>query len=484
MSRDAGLDFLRGMAIFGMVLSGTISRNAELPGWLFHAQVGPPDFVFNPNNPGITWVDLVFPFFLFTLGMAIPLSIQKLLDKGKSQTSIMKKLFLRSLKLWFFAVMLGHLSVFHYPAVAGYWSYLLAALAFGGFFMAFLDFRNLSPYGKWWNAAGLVLLTSLCFIRQWAFDEPFSLQKNDIIILVLANMAFWGGAIWLFTRSNILVRLGILSLYFGLRLTQGVEGSWNQDLWNFLPLWWIAEQIPAFGNLLVSIGLETGKTIFYHSDYLKYLMIVLPGTIAGDLVLRFKGAVTFPSLSKTMIPAGAMILLIVMNLVGLYSRLLTLNLIISLLFLIIIYQQFKRKDFDRQKMLRQLALWAIFWTLLGLVFEAWQGGIKKDSATYSYFFLTSGFSIFVYMAFSMLHKDSKENAWWHPFVAIGQNPMLAYVAVAYLIVPVIAALQLLGPLDGMHEHWKWAGLIRGLLLTAVMVSLTVFTVRKKLFWKT
>lgn len=111
-------------------------------------------------------------------------------------------------------------------------------------------------------------------------------------------------------------------------------------------------------------------------------------------------------------------------------------------------------------------------------------GIEKDSATYSYFFLTSGFSIFVYMAFSMLHKDSKKNVWWYPFVAIGQNPMLAYVAVAYLIVPVIGALQLLGPLDGMHEHWKWAGLIRGLLLTAVMMALTVFTVRKKLFWKT
>jgi predicted acyltransferase len=484
MSRDSGLDFLRGIAIFGMVLSGTISRNPELPGWLFHAQVGPPDFVFNPNNPGITWVDLVFPFFLFAMGMAIPLSLQKLLDKGKSQTSIIKKLFLRSLKLWFFAVMLGHLSVFHYPAEAGYWACLLAALAFCGFFLAFLDFRNFSPYGKWWNAAGFLLLISLGFIRQWAFDEAFSLQKNDIIILVLANMAFWAGAIWLFSRSNIIIRLGIIALYFGLRLTQGIEGSWNQELWNFLPLWWLAEQIPAFGNLLTSIGLETGKTIFYHPDYLKYLMIVLPGTIAGDLVMKYKGAITFPSLSKTLIPAGAMILLILLNLVGLYLRWLTPNLIISLLILIVIYQQFQRKDFDRQKMLRQLASWAIFWVLLGLVFEAWQGGIKKDSATYSYFFLTSGFSIFLYMTFSMLHKDSAKNAWWNPLVAIGQNPMLAYVAVAYLIIPVIGAIQLLSPLDGLHEQWKWFGLMRGLFLTAVMMALTVFSVRKKLFWKT
>jgi predicted acyltransferase len=484
MSRDAGLDFLRGIAIFGMVLSGTISRNPDLPGWLFHAQIGPPDFVFNSANPGITWVDLVFPFFLFAMGIAMPLSLNRLLEKRISKISILKKLFLRSLKLWFFAVMLGHLSVFHYPPEAGYWAYLLAVLAFGGFFLAFLDLKFFSPYGKWLNAVGLVLLIALCFIRQWAFDVPFSLQKNDIIILVLANMAFWGGAIWVFTRSNLIVRLGILALYFGLRLTQGIEGSWNQELWSFLPLWWLAEQIPAFGNLLTSIGLETGKTIFYHPDYLKYLMIVLPGTIAGDLVLKYKGAITFPSLSKTMIPAVAMILLILLNLLGLYLRWLTTNLIISLLFLIVIYQQFQRKDFDRQKMLRHLASWAIFWVMLGLVFEAWQGGIKKDSATYSYFFLTSGLSIFVYMAFSMLHKEDNRKAWWQPFVAIGKNPMLAYVAVGYLIVPVIGALQLLDPLDGLHEQWKWFGLIRGLFLTAIMMALTVLSVRKKLFWKT
>jgi predicted acyltransferase len=200
--------------------------------------------------------------------------------------------------------------------------------------------------------------------------------------------------------------------------------------------------------------------------------------------MKYKGAITVPSLSKTMIPAGAMILLILLNLVGLYSRLLTFNLIVSLLFLSLIYYHLQRKDFDRQKMLRQLALWAIFLTLLGLVFEAWQGGIKKDSATYSYFFLTSGLSIFIYLAFSMLHHEANHKAWWQPFVAIGKNPMLAYVAVGYLIVPVIGALQLLDPLDGLHEHWKWFGLIRGLLLTAVMMAITVFSVRKKLFWKT
>ena len=38
------VDLLRGLAIVGMVLSGQILWHAELPAWLFHAQVPPPSF--------------------------------------------------------------------------------------------------------------------------------------------------------------------------------------------------------------------------------------------------------------------------------------------------------------------------------------------------------------------------------------------------------------------------------------------------------
>jgi predicted acyltransferase len=38
--------------------------------------VPPPDHKFNPAIPGITWVDLVFPFFLFSMGVAIPLALR------------------------------------------------------------------------------------------------------------------------------------------------------------------------------------------------------------------------------------------------------------------------------------------------------------------------------------------------------------------------------------------------------------------------
>ena len=63
LRRALSLDALRGFAILTMVLSGTVPYKG-LPAWMYHAQLPPPDRVFNPNLPGLTWVDLVFPFLL------------------------------------------------------------------------------------------------------------------------------------------------------------------------------------------------------------------------------------------------------------------------------------------------------------------------------------------------------------------------------------------------------------------------------------
>ena len=102
-SRALSLDALRGFAILTMVLSGVIPYGV-LPAWMYHAQVPPPLHKFDPNLPGITWVDLVFPFFLFALGAAIPLALNKRLEKGTSRPVVVLHIFERTLLLGFFAL--------------------------------------------------------------------------------------------------------------------------------------------------------------------------------------------------------------------------------------------------------------------------------------------------------------------------------------------------------------------------------------------
>ena len=101
-TRASSLDALRGYAILTMVLSGSIAWGV-LPGWMYHAQVGPrSNFVFDGSIYGITWVDLVFPFFLFAMGAAFPFSIGNKYRKGTSRWRMIYDSILRGFRLTFF----------------------------------------------------------------------------------------------------------------------------------------------------------------------------------------------------------------------------------------------------------------------------------------------------------------------------------------------------------------------------------------------
>ena len=61
-NRAYAVDILRGLAIVGMVLSGYIAWNPDLPAWLFHAQLPPPSFVFDASVAGISSFRWARPF--------------------------------------------------------------------------------------------------------------------------------------------------------------------------------------------------------------------------------------------------------------------------------------------------------------------------------------------------------------------------------------------------------------------------------------
>lgn len=90
MERSLALDALRGMSILLMVLSGSIAFGDVLPAWMYHAQVPPPDRVFKPDIPGITWVDLVFPFFLFSIGGSDPAFSPEEMDSSRDFKNILE----------------------------------------------------------------------------------------------------------------------------------------------------------------------------------------------------------------------------------------------------------------------------------------------------------------------------------------------------------------------------------------------------------
>ncbi len=476
------------MAIIGMVLSGTISRDPQLPAWLFHAQIAPPDFIFDPEIPGITWVDLVFPFFLFAMGMAFPFAMNKQLEKGVKEKKLLRKIILRSLKLFVFAVMLAHLSPFHYPQEMGWIRYMMGILAFTGFWMAFSRFPLWKTHETKINLAGYIVLFLLAFLRVEIWDLPFSVHKNDIIILVLANMALFGAIIWLFTRNNLYQRLAILTLYFAVRFTHSETDSWNQMIWDFNLLQFFGEYLPGLSNALQQIGIDVNKTIFYHPEYLKYLMIVIPGTIAGDLLytgLREKISYDRQPLQSVFpVMAAILFLNIALNLWGLLSRNIDFVWIMNILSVSLLLWLSGKGKFRHLQQYRKILNWSVFWLLLGLFFETFERGIKKDPSTISYFFMTSGLSGFAMIIFSILQPLLIPGRLMGFISQTGMNPMVGYVAATFFVMPVLCFLQILPWIDQWYLAWPWAGLLRGIVLTTLTILVTVYSVRWKFYWKT
>ena len=188
-SRAHSLDALRGFAILTMVLSGVIPYGV-LPAWMYHAQLPPPEHTFNPNLPGLTWVDLVFPLFLFALGAAIPLALSRRLEKGTPWYKIVITIFERGALLAVFAILLRHVRPHVLAPQPETQHWLIALLGFGLMMLIFtrlpaewsLKARLAIRFCGWVGA--IILLAVL----RYPDGSGFSPGRSDIIILVLANV--------------------------------------------------------------------------------------------------------------------------------------------------------------------------------------------------------------------------------------------------------------------------------------------------------
>jgi hypothetical protein len=176
------------------------------------------------------------------------------------------------------------------------------------------------------------------------------------------------------------------------------------------------------------------------------------------------------------------IVIIVLNLFGLYSRLLTLNLIGNIVLLsvgLIILKNNKSQLLDLYKKLFQ---WGTFWLMLGLAFESFEGGIKKDPSTLSYYLVTSGLAFMALIAFSIISDYWKKSRYINLLIENGQNPMIAYIAGSNFVMPILALSGLSTLLNYLLLN-PWLGFLKGLIFTILAAMVTGFFTKKKIFWR-
>jgi predicted acyltransferase len=192
--RLASLDFFRGLTMFLLIGESTelyrLLRSPALHGTLLGAigvQLG-----HHPWN-GLHFWDLVQPFFMFIVGVAMPFSIGKRLERGDSWRLIFRHVLKRSGLLLFFGWALycigpGHLTF-------ELWN-VLAQLSFT-YLVAFLLMRKSSKTQIGFTF--LLLIVTEILYRTWpvaGFNQPFVPDHNfgswvDLAIMPQLSSGHW-----------------------------------------------------------------------------------------------------------------------------------------------------------------------------------------------------------------------------------------------------------------------------------------------------
>ncbi len=184
--RLLSLDVFRGITIAGMILVNNPGSWADIYPPLRHAAWN-----------GCTPTDLVFPFFLFIVGVAITLSLTKRKSKGDSDGQLMKHIFRRSLILFALGVFLNgfpwfELSTLRIPGV-------LQRIALVYFFSSWIFLKADVKKIAWISVACLLIYWVLMTIVPVPGRGAPGFEPENNLAAWFDNLLL-GGHLWRYTK--------------------------------------------------------------------------------------------------------------------------------------------------------------------------------------------------------------------------------------------------------------------------------------------
>lgn len=193
-SRLLSLDFFRGLTMFLLIAESTqLFSDLIAPGFegTFIYSIG-MQFHHHPWN-GLRFWDLIQPFFMFIVGVAMPLSFSKRIKKGESYNSIFKHIAIRSFILlllgwWLYCISNGKV-VFLFQNVLAQLSVTIM--------ISFLIMRK-SASTQIVFSIGILALTEFAYRVFWVegFNDPFVADRNfgawlDLLISNRLSPGHW-----------------------------------------------------------------------------------------------------------------------------------------------------------------------------------------------------------------------------------------------------------------------------------------------------
>lgn len=212
-ARIASIDALRGLTILVMIFVNDVGGVAGAPEWMKH---------FYPHDAdGYTFVDVVFPAFLFIVGMSIPFAIGRRLDRGEPILPILSHILIRTLSLLLIGVfMVNSYSIVWDRAAAPLPAFIWIALAYLAVCFVFNTpprepgrartiIRALKP-------VGVIMLIALAFLyRGRDVEGAFQMRTHWWGILGLIAWAYLVACVaYIIFRRSIAAMIGVMAVLY------------------------------------------------------------------------------------------------------------------------------------------------------------------------------------------------------------------------------------------------------------------------------
>ena len=149
--RNGAIDMLRGLTMFLMVLVNDLWTVDRVPAWIEHTAA---------TQDGMGLADIVFPMFLFSVGMSIPYALERRFSKGQPGEGIFGHILSRTLALLLMGVFLVN-SEGSFAPVFGYGKALYWVLVVIGFFLVWNQYPKDFKPKKWLQILGILILAFL-----------------------------------------------------------------------------------------------------------------------------------------------------------------------------------------------------------------------------------------------------------------------------------------------------------------------------------
>ena len=149
--RNVSIDMLRGLTMLLMVFVNDLWSVGGVPHFLEHFEV---------FEDGMGVADIVFPMFLFAMGMSIPYAIERRFSKGFSGESTLGHILSRTFALVVMGAFIVN-SEREFTSIVGYGLDMYRLLMVVGFFMIWNHYQQGSKAKKWLQVVGVGILVFL-----------------------------------------------------------------------------------------------------------------------------------------------------------------------------------------------------------------------------------------------------------------------------------------------------------------------------------